>query len=59
MNTTITIGVALLVGVLVGIPVGGRFMPKESTEAVAAAASTNGYYSAVPNSVGAEEASHR
>jgi hypothetical protein len=57
MNKTVTIGVALLVGVLVGVPLGGRFMPQQSTEGVAAAASTNGYYSAVPNAIGAEDVS--
>src|SRR4029434_3814969 len=57
MNKTVMIGVALLVSVLVCIPVGGRFMPQQSTEAVAAAASANGSYSAVPNAVGAEDIS--
>src|SRR4029450_5362689 len=58
MNKTVTIAVALLVGVLVGIPVGGRFMPQQNTEAVAAAAaSANRSFSAVPDAIGAEDIS--
>jgi hypothetical protein len=47
MNKTVTIGVALLVGLLVGIPVGGRWMPQENTQA-ATTAPANRSFSAVP-----------
>src|SRR4029453_10856540 len=55
MNKTVTIGVALLVGLLVGIPLGGRLMPQENTQAAAAPAGRS--FSAVPDAIGAEDIS--
>ena len=40
MNKTVTIGVALIVGLLVGIPLGGRLMPQQNTQAAAGVKTT-------------------
>ena len=52
MSKTATIALALLVGLAVGIPLGGRLMPSAAESAAAGAP-----FSAVANAIGAEDVS--
>ncbi len=52
MSRTATIALALLVGLAVGIPLGGRLMPSSAESAAVGAA-----FSAVANAIGAEDVS--
>src|SRR6185436_433142 len=56
MNKAATIVVGLLVGLLAGVPLGGRLMPQQKAPA-ASAPTTTQLFGAVPGAIGAEDIS--